>query len=367
MSTPREHNIAGKTMKELLNRLLPGLAAVLIICLPSAAAQGPDGLNPPGYFSEDYYKVTGGPRIAASMESSSVYQGEDSSLFLTLSNQGSIESFRVNTMPDRNRPDEMAAAQKELELEGQRTVARDISLRLVALNKSAMRIKREVAYAGSLKEGQLSPRLEFPLEVYDNTDPGAYELLAIPNYTYQRDVAVVANSDRPQDPDIYFWYDSASATIPISLTIERKSGAEIKALETYPSSLLVGSKDNLVRIKVKNVGNDVAKDLVARLRPESGIYVDMDESPIPLLQPGQTAELVYKIDISKDAIASKAYQFTLLFQFSDSYRKDLTDSDHVYLMLESGWGGMRYWGAAVLLLAVLLAVVVRVRKKRELP
>jgi hypothetical protein len=354
-------------MKELLSRLLPWLAAVLIISVTSAAAQDTDALNPPGYFSEDYYKVTGGPKIAASMESSSVYQGEDTSLFLTLSNQGSIESFRVNTMPDRNRQDEMMAAQKELELEGQRTVARDISLKLVAINNSAMRIKRQVAYAGSLKEGQLSPRLEFPLEVYENTDPGAYELLAIPNYTYQRDVAVVANSDRPQDPDIYFWYDSASATIPISLIIERKSGVEIKALETYPSSLLVGSKDNLVRIAVKNVGNDTAKDLVARLRPESGIYVDMDESPIPILQPGQTAELVYKIDISKDAIAGKAYQFTLLFEFSDSYRKDLKDSDHVYLTLDSSWKDMRWWAGAGLLLAALLALILKARKKMALP
>jgi hypothetical protein len=354
-------------MKDLLSRLLPGLAAVLILSVISAAAQGTDALNPPGNFSEDYYKVTGGPKIAASMESSSVYQGEDTSIFLTLSNQGSIESIRVNTMPDRNRPDEMSAAQKELELEGQRTVARDISLRLVAINKSGMRIKREVAYAGSLKEGQLSPRLEFPLEVYENTDPGAYELLAVPNYTYQRDVAVVANSDRPQDPDIYFWYDSASATIPLSLTVERKSGAEIKALEAYPSSLVVGSKDNLIRIKVKNVGNDAAKDLVARLRPESGIYVDMDESPISELQPGQMAELVYKIDISKDAIAGKAYQFTLQFDFSDSYRKDLKDSDHVYLKLESPWKDMRWWAMAMLLLAALLALILRARKKMALP
>jgi hypothetical protein len=246
-------------------------------------------------------------------------------------------------------------------------VARDISLKLVALNKSAMKIKREMAYAGSLKEGQLSPRLEYPLEVYENTDPGAYQLLAIPNYTYQRDVAVVANPDRPQDPDIYFWYDGASATIPISLIVERKSGVDIKALETYPSSLLVGSKDNLVRMKVKNVGNDTAKDLVARLRPESGIYVDIDESPIPLLQPGQSAELVYKVDISKDAIAGKAYQFTLLFQFSDSYRKGLMDSGHVYMTLWSSWRDMRWSAAAILLLAALLAMALRARKKAALP
>jgi hypothetical protein len=353
-------------MKDPLPRLLPGLAAVLMISVACVAAQDMDSLNPPGYFSEDYYKVTGGPRISASMESSSVYQGEDTSLFITLSNRGSIESFKVNNMPDRNRADEMLAAQKELELEGQRTIARDISLRLLAINKSAMKIKREVAYAGSLKEGQLSPRLEFPIEVYDNTDPGVYELLAIPNYTYQRDVAVVANSDRPQDPDIYFWYDNASATIPLSLMIERKSGVDIKAIAASPSSLLVGSKDNIVRIKVENVGNDAAKDLVARLRPESGIYVDMDESPIPLLQPGQSAELVYKVDISKDAIPGKDYQFTLLFQFSDSYRKDLIDSDHVYLTLDSGWRDMRLWAAGILLLAALLAVALRARKKLAL-
>jgi hypothetical protein len=347
------------------------LSFALFLCLPSLAqplqnqVQVTNELNPPGYFSEDYYKVIGSPNLVASMESSSIYQGDETSLFITLSNQGRIESFKVNTMPDVNRQDEMIAAQKELQLEGQRTSALDISLRLIALNQSAMRIKREVAYAGSLQAGQVSSRLEFPIEIYENTQPGIYPLLAVPNYTYQRDVAVVANSDRPQDPDIYFWYDSASQEIPLSLLVERKSDAVLKALNVTPGTLNIGSKDNMVKIYVENQGTDVAKDLVARLRPETGIYVDMDESPIPVLEPGKTAILIYKVDVSKDAIGGKPYQFTLLFDYSDSYRKNLEDSDNIYLNIEPSLGARYWWAAALAAAVILLAAILLIRRRRR--
>jgi hypothetical protein len=355
----------------VLLQLIVILSFTLFLCLPSLAqpiqnqVQGTNELNPPGYFSEDYYKVNGSPNLVASMESSTIYQGEETSLFITLSNQGRIESFKANNMPDVNRQDEILAAQKELELEGQRTNARDISLRLIALNQSAMRIKREVAYAGSLQAGQVSFRLEFPMEVYENTEPGVYRLAAVPNYTYQRDVAVVANSDRPQNPDVYYWYDSASQEIPLSLLVERKSDAVLKALNVTPGTLNIGSKDNIVKIFVENQGTDVAKDLVARLRPETGIYVDMDESPIPVLEPGKVAILVYKVDVSKDAVGCKPYQFTLLFDYSDSYRKNLEDSDNVYLNIEPSLGAKYWWAAAIATAVVLLAAIIFIRRRRR--
>jgi hypothetical protein len=80
--------------------------------------------------------------------------------------------------------------------------------------------------------------------------------------------------------------------------------------------------------------DDYAQDLVARLRPESGIYVSVDESPIPLLRPGDTAELVYKLDVSKDAVPKKTYSLTILFEFSDSKSDDLTETEHAYLRIE---------------------------------
>ena len=321
-------------------------------------------LNPSGYFSDDYYKVTGGPDLQVSMERSSVYQGDKTALFLTISNRGNISSFKVNNMPAANRPEEIQAAQRELEQESQKTWARDISVRLVPSNRSAMKVKREIAYAGSLRDGQVSQRIEYPIEIFEDTKPGNYSLDAIFNYTYQKDVAVVANSDRPANPDVYYWYDNASQTYPLMLKVDKLSGAEIKAIDIYPRNFSVNSKNNLIKITVENMGDDLAKDVVARLRPEAGIYVDMDESPIPLLEPGQKAELVYKIDVSKDALPGKPYRLTLNFDFSDSYRKDLKDSDHIYITMGPNLA-RRYWLVAAMVIVILaLIAVLWIRRRR---
>ncbi|VVB64499.1 Uncharacterised protein [uncultured archaeon] len=322
-------------------------------------------LSIPAQFSGDWYEVSGGPDLQVSLARSSVYRNENSSLELTVTNVGRVTSFKVLTQPEPSRPEEILAAQKELQLEALRSTAQDVSIRLLAQNSSAMDIKREVAYAGSLRDGQVSSVLQYPVEVYENTEPGFYTLYAIANYTYQQDVAVKPHSDSPENPDVFYWYNSASQTIPITLHVEKRSKVDLKALSAVPGSLIIGSKNNIVKVAIQNQGTDTAKDLVARLRPETGIYVDMDESPIPTLGPGEKAELVYKVDVSKDAVGGRPYRFTLLFDFSDTYRKNLQDSDHVYITLQLGIADMilAYWWVAVIVGIVGLAVVFRMRRK----
>ena len=238
---------------------------------------------PPEKFSDDYFKVYGTPNITVSLDRTNVHQGEQTSLFLTLTNRGRITSFQVNEEPGANKREEILAAEREQELEKLRTIAQDISVQLVAENLSAIDILRSVAFPGSIREGQTSARLEYPLDVYKNTKPGFYRLLARVNYTYQRDVAVKSDEDHPESPDVFYWYDSLNQTIPITIKVERRSGAEFSVQRISPTGLRAGSKDNVIKIAVKNVGNDTARDLVARLRPESGLYVSVDESPIPVM------------------------------------------------------------------------------------
>jgi hypothetical protein len=339
--------------------------AMLTVCLPSSKAIEAGAPLPPEEFGDDYYKVYGTPNLIVSLEQTSVYQGEQTSLFLTLTNRGRITAFQVNEEPGANKREEILAAQKEQELEKQRTVAQDVSLLLLAENESALDIKRAVALPGNIREGQTSTRLEFPIEAYKNTKPGQYRLDAVVNYTYQRDVAVKGDEDHPESPDVFYWYDSQSQIIPLTLTVERRSGAEFEVLNVSPSVLAAGSQDNVIKIRIKNVGHDTAKDLVARLRPESGLYVSVDESPIPALPPQQEAELIFKLDVSKDAVPGKSYQAKVLFEFSDSYRDDLTDEENAYLKIEPQSTSRPL--AAVLLFIVLAAViiVIVVIKKRS--
>lgn len=345
-----------------------GLSSILVLvlltaCLPSSQAIEAGAPIPPEEFGDDYYKVYGTPNLTLSLERSNVDQGEETSIFITLTNRGRITSFEVNEEPAANKREELLAAQKEQELEKQRTVAQDVSLLLLAENESAIDIKRAVAFPGNIREGQTSARLEFPIEAYKNTEPGQYRLDAIVNYTYQRDVAVEGDEDRPENPDVFYWYDRLSQTIPITLTVERRSKVQFEILDVSPLALVAGSQDNVVRIRIKNVGRDTAKDLVARLRPESGIYVSVDESPIPALQPQQEAELLFKLDVSKDAVPGKRYLLNVLFEFSDSYRDNLTDTENAYLKIEQQSTGRPL--AAVFLFIVLAAVLIIIVKKRS--
>ncbi len=348
--------------------LVVGLSCILVLALLTLGLASSQAFEagapiPPEEFGDDYYKVYGTPNLTVSLEKNRVYQGEQTSLFLTLTNRGRITSFQVNEEPGANKREEILAAQKEQELEKQRTVAQDVSLLLLAENDSAIEIKRTVAFPGSIREGQTSVRLEFPIDVYKNTKPGQYRLDAIANYTYQKDVAVKGDEDHPESPDVFYWYDSISQTIPLTLTVERRSEAQFEILDISPFALAAGSQDNVVKIRIKNVGHDTAKDLVARLHPESGIYVSVDESPIPALQPAQEADLFFKIDVSKDAVPEKNYQLKVLYEFSDSYRDDLTDEENAYIGIEPQSSGLPW--AAVLLIVVLAVVLIVIVKRRS--
>lgn len=340
------------------------LAAMLLIlgCQFSAMSAESGAPVPPEKFSDDYYKVFGTPDLTVSLDSNRLYQGEKASLFLTLANRGRVTSFQVNEEPGANKREEIIAAQKEQELEKLRTTAQDVSVRLRAENESAIDITRSVAYPGSIREGQTSARLEFPLEAYENAAPGEYRIYADLNYTYQRDVSVKGDEDRPESPDVFYWYQPLSQTIPLILTVQRHSLAQFAILNTSPQTLSAGSEDNVVKIAIKNVGSEAAKDLVARLVPESGIYVAVDESPIPVLEPGEEAELIYKLDVSKDAVPGKKYRLTVNFEFSDRFRDDLTDWENAYLGIEQdGAVGASAW--ALLLFILVAGLVIAIKNK----
>jgi uncharacterized membrane protein len=81
------------------------------------------------------------------------------------------------------------------------------------------------------------------------------------------------------------------------------------------------------------------------------------------LSPEQEAELIYKIDVSKDAVPGKNYQLKILFEFSDSYRDDLSDWENAYVQVEQESTGRSYSGLLIIII-VLVAALLVVAKKR---
>ena len=308
--------MSGNSPKKILSAssLCLLVIALFWVCLQISSAYEVGAPIPPEEFGDDYYKVYGTPNLTLSLERSNVDQGEATSLFMTLTNRGRITSFKVNEEPGANKREEILAAEREQELEKLRTTAQDVSVEIVAENKSAIDIKRAVAFPGNIREGQTSGRLEFSHRGFikipspDSTNFMLWSTIPTSGMWRWR-----ADEDHPESPDVFYWYDTLSQTIPVTLKVERKSSAQFAVLNISPAALWAGSKDNIVKITIKNVGCDNARDLVARLRPESGLYVSVDESPIPALVPGSEAELVYKLDVSKDAVPGKRYQLKILF------------------------------------------------------
>ena len=81
--------------------------AIIFACHSSSLAIEAGAPIPPEKFSDDYYKVYGTPNLTLSLERSNVYQGEQTSLFLTLTNRGRITSFQVNEEPGANKREEI--------------------------------------------------------------------------------------------------------------------------------------------------------------------------------------------------------------------------------------------------------------------
>ena len=258
-------SICPSSSQSVPSQAVQGLSTSSVPATPPSYMQGSPSI--PAEFQGDWYWVDGGPNLQITLTPSSIYRNQETTLYLYVTNNGRVTTFKVLTQPEPTRPDEVYAAQLELQLEAQRSTAQDVSVRLVAVNDSAIDLKRDVAYAGSLKEGQVSQPLPYPIEVYENTEPGNYLLYAIANYTYQQDVAVKPHSDSPQNPDIYYWYSSVTQTFPLILQVEKMSLVDLKALNITPGNLNIGSKNNVVKVFIQNQGSDTAKDIVARLRP----------------------------------------------------------------------------------------------------
>jgi hypothetical protein len=158
-------------MASLTGVLIILISALLLVCFPLSSAVLQSSPNPLQYFPGDYYKLTGSPYLVASLDRSIVYQNENTSLFISLKNTGNVSSIKVNEEPAANAPEEVYAAKLELELERAGTTAQDISVSLsmpYRPNESPLEIKRAVAYTSNLREGQVSPPLAFPIEVYKN-------------------------------------------------------------------------------------------------------------------------------------------------------------------------------------------------------
>jgi hypothetical protein len=336
--------------------LLPFLLLLFTLALALVLVQAqviPQNLDK---FLNDYYDVTGKPELNAALQQNEFEPGERATLYITLLNTGKLERFEVNKQANASKQAEVIAAQREQQLEVEATTAFAIRLALNKANESdPFKLKTNTAFAGTLRSSLASTPIPFNIEIKDNAALGEYELILSITYDFQRDVAVEENDDNPNAPNIYYWYDQASKDIRLKLKIAKEAKAEFEVIEVKPFSFKIDSKDNLIWISLRNKGNESARDLVAVLKPAPGIYVDSIESPIPELKPTEAKQLLFKIDVDKDALPNKIYQMKLELKFYDPYGNELRD--HAYFYIETQEKAAQIPGLDIATLAVALLIL----------
>lgn len=308
------------------NGLTTALAAALMIALLAtpAAAQSFD----PDYYGEisksytgdyapDYYKVEATPVLIATVAGDEEFdEGEQRQLQVQLENVGEIGELRVQEENDPVKAGELAAAQKEQELEKAGTIAKSLIAVLEKKDPDApFDVKGATQTGGTLKSGTSLPTpLGFTIDVDDDAEPGTYEVQLTTTYRYQDDVALEPDNESNADTRMSIYKHFTTGGETHNLTVVVKDDARFTRVNTT-GDLRQGSS-GVVEATYRNDGNEVARDAVAKIRSGKTFDPVVAESFLGDVAPGDTATARFKVKPNADTLEGE-YALTSGIEYED--------------------------------------------------
>ena len=307
MRTKEAGNPTGKLAKN--KRILILYVAFLLLVTPGSADSE---IVPPNIFefTKDYYSVFGEPLLSASVIGESEFErGEKSKIVIQLVNEGRIDAFETEKMPDKY--NESRDAKTELEMEYDVTTATNICGTLENKNTAPIRIFSGLQHGGFLRSGETSQPLEFDIEIFRNATSGIYELVLNLTYQYQNEVAV----DGYPDQEFDYWYVTRNQTLPIHIRVEPGAVFEV---EGNASSRLLAGREGVLYVVYRNVGSIVAEDAVASIGVADPFETTDDQAFLGVLYPGDAYEAKYWIEVDSDALP-KTYGIETEVRYTDRH------------------------------------------------
>lgn len=139
---------------------------------------------------------------------------------------------------------------------------------------------------------------------------------------------------------------------------------DVFGVEATESSVTAGETGRLV-LQVTNNRDETVSDVSAKLFASQPLSVDDDEAYIAALEPGETAEIPFRVSAGGDSM-SKDYPVSVDFQYVDGNGETrLTDSYRIPVTVEESDGGLfglfRMAGTASL--ALLVPAALRLRRR----
>lgn len=178
--------------------------------------------------------VVGAPALDATLQTDSVHPGQETTLSLTVVNNGSVEQGSVQNP---------ALTQRV-------TTARGVRIVVDREDEVPLSVRTGPQSVGSLPEGGAAP-LEVPVSVDDDADPGRYRLPINVSYRHTAEI----EDDGTEETE------NVSRTLYVPLRIEEAPRFRVRDVST---SLRVASSET-VAVTVENVGSATAGEAVLTL------------------------------------------------------------------------------------------------------
>ncbi|ETA67091.1 cell surface protein possibly involved in adhesion with CARDB domain [Methanolobus tindarius DSM 2278] len=336
----------------------------LLFVLPvSADTMSTMDLELPDFFNfdENYYTVYGGPDVSATLVGDNEYsRGDEVTLKVNLMNKGVITGFKSEEDDDPVSELDQKIQQTEMGYEAQRTTAIGI-VAILTSDDPNIRVKSGAQEAGTLASGeQTSDPLEFNIEVSNNAPAGEYPLNLTLYYGYQENVQI--NGDNETDlgitnMEVGLWYAVGQQMDQVSVIVDEEADFEV----TNVTGELVLGEEGIIRVTYKNTGEEAVKDATVRISSDDPFSTTDDQSFIGSLEPGESAEAVFKLAVDETGVA-KNYAINSEIKYEDMDGHSQT-SDTVKITTEvlpagsSDSGSGAYVGIVVVLIVVVVAAI----------
>lgn len=180
--------------------------------------------------------------------------------------------------------------------------------------------------------------------------------------------------------------DAAAKDYPLTLTLHYLDENRQQRTKEFPLTLTVAKKalfatsdggsdplyandaSRIVRLKLTNIGTDVAKKLKVTLQPQYPFTTDGSLRYVDSLAPGESAQVDFVVNVDKDGTAG-TYGLQLVLNFEDRQGKLLHDTaDASLTLLPTGIVKavfVNYWYLWVAAIVIAAIVVLRKRRKKQ--
>jgi hypothetical protein len=236
-------------------------------------------------------QVIGEPNIDVYVPSNQVTPGTETTLDLSLSNDGKLTSDGPPTYTDRV------------------TTARNTVVELDA-EDSPIKVETEAIPVGTVPTGTAGP-LAIAVTVPEDTPPGTYEIPVSVSYSYTRIVSYGGDTVE---------FSESSHRGDRTVTIRVVDSPRFEVVDTE-STTQIGDRGE-VTMTLKNVGTEPARDARVSVASSSdelsfGTESDSADSYVDPWQPGETKQVTYALTATDDAI-QREYSLTTTVDYTDT-------------------------------------------------